>query len=119
MYIYKYTIPIYLNLSLYNKLTGVTVSNVRKNAVEIVVLIALAIIAQVIVGVLGQVTQVAGNTLTANTIAYNNFQTAGQSVTTVLNFMSIIFLIAAVVLLLKMFGMENIFRFGGKEGRGD
>lgn len=93
-------------------------ANVRTKVIEIVVLIALAIISQVIVGVLGQVTFVVGNTL--NTISGGststtmvNFNLAGVSVTTVLSFMSVIFLIAAVVILLSLFGMENLFKLGG------
>lgn len=92
-------------------------ANIRKNVIEIVVLIALAVIAQVVVAVLSQVSVQAGNGLTGT--ALTNYNTAGQSITTVLNFMSIIFLIAAVVILLRLFGMENIFHLGGKGGRGD
>jgi len=94
--------------------------SVRAKVIEIVVLIALAIVAQVIVGTLGQVTVVAGNTLNTlsgpTSTAYTNFTLAGQSVTTVLNFMSIIFLIAAVVILLSLFGLDKIFQIG-KGGR--
>lgn len=52
----------------------------------------------------------------AGTTATTNFNLAGVSVTTVLSFMSIIFLIAAVVILLSLFGMENLFKLG-KGGR--
>ena len=57
------------------------------------------------------------DTVTLST-ANNNFNSAGSSVTTVLNFMSIIFLIAAVVILLSLFGLDKIFEIG-RGGRGE
>ncbi len=50
--------------------------------------------------------------LTSTTgLTYSN--TAGQSVTTVLNFLTIIFLVAALVILLSLFGLDKILRVGG------
>ena len=102
-------------------------ANVTQKAVSIVVLIALAVVAQIITGVLGQVSYVAGNTLLAavngNTAAqsYVWFTTAGQSPTTILNFMTIVFLVSALVILLSLFGMDKIFNLGreAKVGRSE
>ena len=44
------------------------------------------------------------------------FNTAGQSPTTILNFMTIIFLVAALVILLSLFGMDKIFNLGNQAG---
>ena len=73
-------------------------------------------------GVLGQVSFVAGNQICNGNVANtalagcSQYITAGQSVTTVLNFMTIIFLVAALVILLSLFGLDKILNMG-KTGR--
>jgi hypothetical protein len=94
----------------------------KAKVIEAVVLIALAVVAQIIVGVLGQVSYTAGNQICngnfqSTSQGCTNYNTAGQSVTTVLNFLTIIFLVAALVILLSLFGLDKILRVGG--GRGE
>lgn len=98
-------------------------ASVRTRVIEIVVLIALAIIAQIVVGVLGQASYTAGNVIcngnfASTTQGCSNYNTAGVSTSTVLNFMSVVFLVAAVVILLSLFGLDKILNVG-KGGRSD
>ena len=92
-------------------------ASTRVYVIEAVVLVALAIVTQILTGVLGQASYTAGNQIcNGNFQSTNagcvNYVTSGQSTTTVLNFLTVIFLIAAVGILLKILGMGNILKVG-------
>lgn len=81
----------------------------KNGLVGIATIVIMLYVIAIIVGVFGQVGTSVANTLPANSQALTNYNTVIANITLVLPFVGIVAIVGAVVILLDMFGLGDIF----------
>lgn len=78
--------------------------------IAVILLIVLVFIAQLVVGVFGTASAQVNNTLVTtagkNSLAVTQFGQVGQATTTIIPFITVIIIVALVVILLDLFGVD-------------
>ena len=84
----------------------------KNGLVGITTIVILLYIVAIIVGVFGEVGAAVANTLPLNSTALSNYNTTIANVALVLPFVGIVAIVGAIVILLDMFGLGDIFNLG-------
>lgn len=84
----------------------------KNGLIGIATIVIMLYIIAIIVGTFGQVGNAVNATLPSGSTAASQYQTVLTNVTTILPFVGVIAIVGAVVILLDMFGLGDIFNFG-------
>jgi hypothetical protein len=84
----------------------------KNGLVGITTIVILLYIVAIVVGVFGQVGAAVANTLPANSTALSNYNLVLSNIALILPFVGIVAIVGAIVILLDMFGLGDIFNLG-------
>lgn len=84
----------------------------KNGLVGITTIVILLYIVAIVVGVFGQVGAAVANTLPANSTALANYNLVLANIALILPFVGIVAIVGAIVILLDMFGLGDIFNLG-------